>query len=107
MKFNIRLLYLYLFAFVGLSVSVIGSVSLVDLALKTYVFQVSEYSYPVTPFLDEKGNVVQSVEEQLAAQQRDGENQRKRTLSNSIAMIAIGMPLYFYHWATIKRENKS
>jgi hypothetical protein len=34
-------------------------------------------------------------------------NQRKRQLSNSLSMIAIGVPLYLYHWKTIKQENKS
>ena len=33
MKFSIRLLYLYLFAFIGLLVSVIGSIQLVDLGI--------------------------------------------------------------------------
>ena len=62
MKFGIRLLYLYLFAFVGLMTTIIGSVQLVDLGLKSYVFKVSEYSYyPETPAVD--GKPVLSLEE--------------------------------------------
>ncbi|MBI5019261.1 hypothetical protein HZB58_03235 [Candidatus Gottesmanbacteria bacterium] len=38
MKINVRLIYLYLFSFVGLLTVVIGSVRLVDLGLKVFVF---------------------------------------------------------------------
>lgn len=107
MKFSLRLLYLYLFSFVGLLITVIGSIQIVDLTLKTYVFKVSSYSYPVTPIKDEKGNVTITVEEQEKQQRKDADNDLKRQLSNSLAMIAIGAPLYLYHWKTIKKENKS
>ena len=105
MKFNIRLLYLYLFAFVGLLITVIGSIQLVDLGLKTYVFQVSDYSYPITPMMDEKGVTIQSVEEQQKQLDYEADKQRKRSLSTAISMIIIGVPLYLYHWKTIKKEN--
>ena len=107
MKFSLRLLYLYLFSFVGLLITVIGSIQIIDLALKTYVFRVAEISYPITPFLDEKGKEIVSVEEQKKNQEIEANNQRKRQMSNSLAMIAVGAPLYFYHWKTIKKEAKS
>lgn len=107
MKFSLRLLYLYLFSFVGLLITVIGSIQIVDLTLKTYIFKVSDYSsYPMTPVTDEKGKVLQSVEDQQKQQEAEATNQRKRNLSNSLAMIVIGTPLYLYHWQTIKKENK-
>lgn len=107
MKFNLRLLYLYLFAFVGLLITTIGSIQLVDLGLKTYVFHVSDYSFPVSPVTDPAGKVTMPVEEQLVQQKLEADNQRKRQLSSSIAMIAVGIPLYLYHWSTIKKENKA
>ena len=107
MKFSLRLLYLYLFSFVGLLITVIGSIQIVDLTLKTYVFKVTEYSsFPMAPITDEKGKVMYSVEDQQKQQEDEAANQRKRNLSNSIAMIAIGAPLYLYHWKTIKKESK-
>jgi hypothetical protein len=105
MKFNIRLLYLYLFAFVGLLITVIGGIQLVDLGLKTYVFQVSDFSYPISPMMDEKGVTIQSVDEQKKQLEYEAANQRKRSLSTAISMIAVGVPLYLYHWKTIKKEN--
>lgn len=107
MKFKLRLLYLYLFSFVGLIITVIGSIQILDLGLKTYVFKVSEYTYYAEPMLTPEGKSTGiSVEEQKQRNQSEQDNQRKRQLSNSLAMIAIGIPLYFYHWQTIKKEAK-
>lgn len=107
MKFSLRLLYLYLFSFVGLLITIIGSIQLIDLGLKTYVFKVDEYGYyPMSPVLDEKGKVTITVEEQKKQQETEAANQRKRQISNSLAMIIVGAPVYLYHWKTIKKENK-
>jgi len=35
---NIRTLYLYLFSFVGLLILIIGSIQLIDLGLKVFIF---------------------------------------------------------------------
>ena len=105
MKFSIRLLYLYLFSFVGLLISIIGSIQLVDLGLKNYVFRVSEYAYYVDPVVSEKQTI--SPEEMEKRNKEEQTNQRKRQLSNSIAMILVGVPVYLYHWKTIKKEQKA
>lgn len=105
MKFNIRLLYLYLFSFVGLLISIIGSIQLVDLGIKSYVFRVSEYTYYVEPTVD--GKQIVSPEEMERRNKEEQANQRKRQFSNSIAMILVGVPVYWYHWKTIKKEQKS
>lgn len=104
MKFSIRLLYLYLFSFVGLLISIIGSIQLVDLGLKNYVFRVSEYTYYADPVVNEKQTI--SPEEVEKRNKEEQSNQRKRQLSNSIAMILVGVPVYLYHWKTIKKEQK-
>jgi hypothetical protein len=108
MKFSLRLLYLYLFSFVGLLITVIGSVQIIDLGLKTYVFQVSEYSfYREAPPLEEGKPTVSTVSiEELETRDRiEQSNQRKRQLSTSLSMILVGAPLYLYHWKTIKKES--
>lgn len=105
MKFNIRLLYLYLFSFVGLLIAIIGSIQIIDLGLKTYVFKVSEYSYYAEPVNLENERKI-PTEEINNRNKTDQSNQRKRQLSNSLSMILIGGPLYLYHWKTIKKENK-
>ena len=105
MKFSLRLLYLYLFSFVGLLITVIGSIQLADLTLKTYVFRVSDYPYYAEPVM-EGGKVQVSRADQEKRNKEEQNNQKKRQLSNSIAMIMVGVPLYLYHWKTIKKENK-
>ena len=105
MKFNIRLLYLYLFSFVGLLITIIGSIQLVDLGIRTYVFRVSEYTYYAEPTVDGKQTI--SSEEAELRNKKEQVNQRKRQVSNSIAMILVGLPVYWYHWKTIKKEQKA
>jgi len=105
MKFSIRLIYLYLFSFVGLLTVVIGSVKLVDLGLKTLVFPMADrYEYyapkPVEPGMEF------DEQEARATAEREQQRSRQRDLSNSLAMIAVGLPLYLYHWKMIQKENK-
>ncbi len=104
MKFNIRLLYLYLFSFVGLLISIIGSIQLVDLGIKNYVFRVAEYTYYTDPVVSEKQTI--SPEEMEKRNKEEQANQRKRQLSTSLSMILVGVPVYLYHWKTIKKEQK-
>lgn len=107
MKFNLRLLYLYLFSFVGLLITIIGSIQLLDLGLNTYVFKVSEYTYyPETMSLDGGKSIAEPAELQKRNEQEQA-NQRKRQVSNSLAMILVGAPVYLYHWKTIKKESKN
>lgn len=110
MKWSIRLLYLYLFSFVGLLISIIGGIQIVDLTLKTYVFKVSEYGIYSKPMLDPESKLTIEQQEQQAKemenqQQAEAANQRKRQFSNSLAMILVGAPVYLYHWRTIKKET--
>ncbi len=109
MKINIRLLYLYLFSFVGLLIIVFGSVNLVNLGLKTLVFpDIDSYEvYPVKITEVEGQPIEPSVEEQLASQKREISRQRQRQLVEAVSMITVGLPLYLYHWKTIQKENKN
>lgn len=103
MKFNIRLLYLYLFSFVGLLVTIIGSIQIVDLGLKSYVFKVSAPQYFSYPAME--GELKISEEEMELRNQKQEKNDMKRQVSNSLAMILVGAPVYLYHWNTIKKEK--
>lgn len=106
MKFNLRLLYLYLFSFVGLLIVVIGSIQMVNLGLKTFVFKdIDTYEiYPMYPVKDELTEDPQIVAER---QKRETTRQKQRELVNSVSMIVVGLPLYLYHWKTIGKETKS
>lgn len=110
-----------------------GSVRLLDLGLKIYVFKKADQpqiykNFPPYPpiAIDQKTDDIKYSEtitpEQKAALDRWviefkdwNENQknidylassREGTASNSFAMILIGLPLYIYHWRIIRKEAK-
>lgn len=110
MKFSIRLLYLYLFSFIGLIIAVIGTIQLVDLGLKVYVFKNAdryEFAYPIKMAPD--GSETKLSDEEIAEQRRIQEDeqrrQRQRQVSTALAMLIVGLPLYKYHWRLIQ-DNK-
>lgn len=110
MKLSIRLLYLYLFSFVGLIIAVIGSVQIVDLTIKTTFFaDVDVHNYSGTTIVDcpNDGPCFDQKAQEVFDEQAL-ENARKnlqRQLSSSLSMIVVGIPLYLYHWSIIKREK--
>ncbi|HET7098961.1 MAG TPA: hypothetical protein VFI61_01860 [Patescibacteria group bacterium] len=108
MKFSIRLLYLYLFSFIGLLITVIGAVQLVDLGIKVYVFKGADrYDNFMTPVkVDPTGKEValseKDKEEQKRLQDIEATRNRQRQTSTAASMILVGVPLYLYHWKKIK-----
>lgn len=106
MKFSLRLLYLYLFSFVGLLIVVIGGIQLVDLGMKSLVLKEAD-RYPIYGPTNKNDPGYVSPEEQKQQQDQQVRQQRQSQLSNSLAMIIIGSPLYLYHWGIIKKESKS
>ncbi|HKB88696.1 MAG TPA: hypothetical protein VKC53_03545 [Patescibacteria group bacterium] len=111
MKFSIRLLYLYLFSFIGLLVVVIGSIRLFELGLKVYIFKgADQYTFAQPVKVAPDGKEISLTQEEKDQQKKDSETetnrQRERELSGALAMILVGLPLYKYHWNIIKRESK-
>ena len=107
MKFNLRLLYLYLFSFVGLMIVVIGSIQLVSLGLKTFLFKNAD-RYAIYPSgLKETDPGYLSPEEMRKQQDEQTSQQRQGELVSSISMIVVGLPLYKYHWKLIQKSEKN
>jgi hypothetical protein len=111
MKFSIRLLYLYLFSFIGLLIAVIGGVRLVQLGIKIYVFGGAD-RYPTyiapAPFIEDgkSSQTDEQIREQKNINEEEGRKQRQREIAEAAAMILVGGPLYLYHWKTIQKEGK-
>lgn len=108
MKFSIKLLYLYLFSFIGLLITVIGAVQLVDLGIKVFVFKGADrydYSYPAK-IAGPDGKEIKQTDEEIAEQKRmqltETTRQRQRQASTAVSMILVGFPLYLYHWRKLK-----
>ncbi len=111
MKFSIRTLYLYLFSFIGLLVTVIGTIRLVNVGIKTFVFpDADNYSYMSAPKISPDGKEMPETEAekniQIENQKRDITRQRQRELTEAFSFILVGIPLYYYHWRTIQKEPK-
>ena len=103
MKFSIRLLYLYLFSFIGLIIAVIGTVQIVDLGLKVYVFKGADryaFSIPLP-----EGEDLNYPDENYV--ERETTRQRQRQASTALAMLLVGIPLYKYHWKLISHQTES
>lgn len=111
MKFSVRLLYLYLFSFIGLIIAVIGTVQLVDLGMKVYLFNGADrYDVVTVPTkFDPTGKEVALSDKEKEDQQKQQDLQTKRNrqqqASTALAMLLVGIPLYKYHWRLIKKES--
>lgn len=119
----IRTIYLYLFSLVGLVLVVIGSVRIVDLGLKAYVFknadQVLMYPEGPRPIGLEKSGAISAEKEKEISPEEEGKykkeqeeyqkkelrSRRERDAAGAIAMILVGSPLFLYHWKLVQRKK--
>ncbi|MBI2607646.1 MAG: hypothetical protein HYW51_02355 [Candidatus Doudnabacteria bacterium] len=117
LNLTVRKIYLYLFAVVGLVLMITGSVSLIDLGLKTFVFKQAD-NYPI--YVDrfaaptKEGTQEELTEEEIAAKEAKEEERqrqqrtsdRQRQASNAVAQLIVGLPLFVYHWRLIQKEGQ-
>jgi|SRR6056297_3321465 len=130
----IRKIYLYLFAIIGLTLLVIGSVRFIDMGLKMFVFTKAEQDEQIRqqykPYINQPlsrvelekiQNSEELSEKEIEAVQQWYKNyqnwqeeqgkidylasRRQEDASLNLALILVGLPLYLYHWRTIKRET--
>ena len=126
----IRVLYLYLFALLGLVLLTIGGVGFVTMGLRAYVFTEADSQdrlyreIPPRPYaLPEAERLLDAEElsaeertklrrylEAAEAWERRREDvdpvtaQRHRNAAENLALLLVGLPLYLYHWRMIRRE---
>lgn len=123
----IRFIYLYLITAITFIVFIIGAVTIVDVVLKAYVFNVDEYDYgydrPVMICekyaMGAEGEYVDNpnYEDCLLKQKASEETYEKentgtlsdesaRRLSIGIAQVFVAFPLWIFHWRIIERDRK-
>ncbi len=96
---------MYLFAAVGLITVIVGTVRMVDLGLKTFVFRNVD-KYEIYPNKLPEGQIVESTEVIQQRQDRETKRNRERQLVEALSMLIVGIPVYLYHWKTIQNEFK-
>ena len=128
----IRVVYLYLFALVGLVLLTIGGVQLVGLGLRTYVLTEADaemrmHYMPEPPMRyspDRAATLAEDTtftpQEREAFRQWASEYERQRGLratidpvrsrrqrdaARALAFLIVGIPLFGYHWRTIRKER--
>lgn len=131
----VRLIYLYLFSLVGLVLIIIGSVRFIDMGLKTFVFKQADKENrlyrikPPAPATLERIKQAEKLKDCDELSQEDRElfgrwledydnwkkeeekldpvlAERHRQASGNLAMILVGLPLFYYHWRIIRKEDK-
>lgn len=114
----LKMIYLYLLSFVGIIVTVVASIGLLNLVLRHYVFQVDSPEYyadicrspipangkEMTTPTEEKIKECEITERERTEKQLS--NQIKYELSGEIAALIIGLPLWLYHWRLIRKERE-
>ena len=91
MSKNIRTLYLYIISFITLGMMVIGFVSFVN-GIASYAFPTVSgyYSYDDDEYFKYNDEYIQD--------KKDDKRESLRNTISSFAVIAIGTPLFVYHW---------
>ncbi|MBI4363355.1 MAG: hypothetical protein HY545_00720 [Candidatus Doudnabacteria bacterium] len=119
LNLTLRKVYLYLFAVVGLVLIIIGSVSLINLGLKTWIFTKADdamcyYGPRYAAPMKENGTAGQTQEE-LDRQRAEDERyckevtrpaQKQTQAALAIAQLIVGVPLFGYHWMLIRKEGQ-
>jgi hypothetical protein len=112
----IKNIYFYLATLIGLVLIIIGSVQLIDLGLKTFIFKEADkvivypvYPKPVEPgekeLTEEEIKRQQEEQKQFEIQQKEVERQRKA--ANSLAMLIVGIPVFIFHFNAARKNDKT
>lgn len=110
----IKKTYLYLVSLITLIMIVVASVSLLNTALKTWVFTKADndfYRPRIVCPLNEEGfpqkecNEDELTEEEKQRQEDQRVAQRQRDLAKNIAMLVVATPVFFFHFRLARKET--
>ena len=94
----------------GLILVIIGAVELINLGLRVYVFPQADMvrMYPSTAqptITDGEKPVVVDQEKQRVYEEELLVSNRQREITNALALLIVGIPLFGYHWRLIRKEK--
>lgn len=126
----IRNVYLYLVSIIGLITFIFGAVGMINNIVQNYVFQVDYeyYSEPIYPraagvgcaasyidATDPSGKkMIQPTSQEITECEAKQEKQREKNRNNrigtefsiAIAQLAVGLPIWLFHWGIIQKEYR-
>ena len=116
----IRIIYLYLTAFIGVIIVVIGTITIIGNVLTNFVFQMEYLPYGSNIKCEEPRfrigaeKAVAPTEEEIqkceAREEKNEEirriNRMKNNFAWAIAQILVGFPLWYFHWAIIRKDSQ-
>jgi len=112
-RWDIRHVYLYLVCFATLMMVIIGSVQLMNglvdvLYPNTYL---GPKAPPYTAMQQKDSNITQEeinrqTEEEQQRQEASMNRSKVINIVNSLALIGISLPIYFYHWRKIQHGER-
>ena len=117
-SWSIKNLYFYLVCLVTLFLFVGGAISAINSAMQLtlpdkpnvpliYVYYPEYKGDPAQPVFEPPS--LEELEKRRAAQEKYDlyfKGSPKRSLLNSIALMIIALPFYFYHWKQVKPDSR-
>ncbi|MFA7201678.1 MAG: DUF5671 domain-containing protein [Candidatus Paceibacterota bacterium] len=104
----IKKIYIYLFSAVGLVLVIIGSVEIINVGLRAYVFTQADmvYDYPQIQRMPVDEKIIEpNLAQQIAYQEKTRTSNRQREIANAIALLVVGVPLFLFHWNIIRKNS--
>ncbi len=115
----IKTIYFYLVSLIALFMVAFSTADLINLGLKTWVFpKANQQYYGISCAIPVKfpGQITTtSTDDQYLKQcEEDRKNQKEmaviqnqRDAIRDISMIVVGIPLFLYHWITLRKDKES
>lgn len=112
----IKKAYLYVVSLVSLIIIMIGAITLLNMGLKILLNAEEYYAYPMMAVNcqtvpAERSADVKTTEcdpayqaKQQEYEKKNQQQQRKRDIAQSLAMIIVGAPVFYYHWKLARKE---
>lgn len=105
---KIKKVFTWSFVSVGLILTIIGSVELLNLGLKTYVFTKADFNncyVPVAQVVIKTPNVVSADEQNYKVCRDSQDSQRQRDEAQASALLLVGIPTFVGFYSQTKKFN--
>ncbi|MFA6161075.1 MAG: hypothetical protein WC766_02730 [Patescibacteria group bacterium] len=117
----IKTIYFYLVSLIALMMVVFSIADLFNIALKTWVFTKADrnpYSQPKCATMVFKDPSLKETDDQYSQRLQQCEQgrvdeqeafivQKQQSAVRDISFIVVGLPLFLYHWITIRKDKES